>query len=145
MQAVLKDNPGEEVRAYIVWLPMFAGDTRARAQVRMEEFSDERVRHFWDGERLTGAIWQRVLDIGRLAWDVYFLYDPDAGWEREPAAPDFWMHQLGGVDKGLHLDRTVFSRQLKEMLAAATSDSAEAIDSGAASELLARLAELSNA
>ena len=33
MQAVLKDNPGDEVRAYIVWMPMFAGDSKASSRL----------------------------------------------------------------------------------------------------------------
>ena len=116
MQEVLRANPGDDLRAYFIWLPMFSGDGVDRAQVRADEFSEERLVHLWDGDRLTGELWQGVLGIGSVAWDVYFLYAPDARWVTDPPAPDLWMHQLGGVTNGPFLNRPEFDRQLKNML-----------------------------
>jgi protein-disulfide isomerase len=53
MQSVLKNVPDDRLRAYIVWLPMFPGDSRSWAQTRSHEFSDPRVTFYWDGGRLT--------------------------------------------------------------------------------------------
>ncbi len=91
MQMVLKNVSDDRLRAYIVWLPMLDSDIRAAAEERSGEFSDERLTYFWDGERLAGKLWQRVLDFPGIAWDVYFLYGPEAKWENDPPVPDFWM------------------------------------------------------
>jgi hypothetical protein len=40
-----------------------------------------------------------VIGITSTAWDVYFLYTPDAQWTDQPSEPGFWMHQLGGIEE----------------------------------------------
>ena len=47
---------------------------------------DVRVKHFWDGE-LEAAQWfaRQVDGYEGVAWDVYYLYGPDATWETVPA------------------------------------------------------------
>ena len=67
MQSVLKNVPDDRLRAYIVWLPMFPGDSRSWAQTRSNEFSDARLSYYWDGGRLTGDDWGKVLGIDRTA------------------------------------------------------------------------------
>jgi hypothetical protein len=49
---------------------------------------DDRVRHFWDGHRLLGAHFAKVTgaEAGAVAWDVFFLYAPDASWGDQPQA-----------------------------------------------------------
>jgi hypothetical protein len=44
------------------------------------------------------------------------LYGPDAKWPDEPALPDFWMHQLGGVTKAPRLNQLTLESKLKGML-----------------------------
>src|SRR5205807_7701120 len=97
MQKVLKNVSDDRLRAYIVWLPMFPGDSQEWAKIRSDEFSNKRLSYYWDGNKLTGQQWQQVLGTSRTAWDVYLLYSAESRWDEEPAAPDFWMHQLGGV------------------------------------------------
>jgi hypothetical protein len=58
-----------------------------------------------------------VLGIDRTAWDVYFLYDSNAGWNKETPTPAFWMHQLGGVTKAPMLNKSDFEAKLRELLA----------------------------
>jgi hypothetical protein len=116
MQKVLKAIADERLRAYIVWLPMFPGDSRKWAQIRTEEFSDKRLSYYWDGEKLTGLRWQKLLGTKREAWDVYFLYNATSQWDKEPTAPDYWMHQLGGVTTAQPLDEAVFEAKAKELL-----------------------------
>lgn len=116
MQKVLNNISDDHLRAYIVWLPILQGDDRASAVERSTEFSDERLTYFWDGERLTGDLWQRILDIGVIAWDVYFLYGPDVQWGKEPTLPEFWMHQLGGEVKAPYLNEEEFELKVKELL-----------------------------
>lgn len=117
IQSVLKNVPDDRVRAYIVWLPMFPGDSRSWAQTRTNEFSDPRLSYYWDGGKATGEDWGKALGIDRTAWDVYFLYGANAAWNSGTPAPDFWMHQLGGVTKAPMLNKNDFEAKLKELLA----------------------------
>lgn len=119
MQKVLKEIPDERLRAYIVWLPMFPGDSRKWAQTRADEFSDKRLSYYWDGEKLSGKEWQKLLGTKREAWDVYLLYGAASQWDKEPATPDFWMHQLGGVTHAPTLDEEAFETKVKELLSQA--------------------------
>ncbi len=117
MQSVLKNVLDDRLRAYIVWLPMFPGDSRSWAQTRSNEFSDPRVSYYWDGGRLTAEDWGKVLGIDRTAWDVYFLYGSNAEWNKGTPTPAFWMHQLGGVTKAPMLNKSDFEAKVKELLA----------------------------
>lgn len=116
MQYVLKEIPDNRLRAYIVWLPMFASDSRSWAQTRSDEFKDDRLSYYWDGGKLTGEEWSKTLGINRTAWDVYFLYGSGSQWDGAAPAPSFWMHQLGGVTKAPHLNKEEFKNKVKELL-----------------------------
>ena len=75
---------------------MLAADNIQAAIAQEASFQDERVNHYWDGERALGRLVSRALNLNApVAWDIYLLYSPGAMWngERLPA-PDFWMHQL---------------------------------------------------
>lgn len=117
MQSVLKNVPDDRLRAYIVWLPMFPGDSRSWAQTRSNEFSDPRVSYYWDGGRVTGDDWGKALGIDRTAWDVYFLYGANEKWSDGTPTPAFWMHQLGGITKAPMLNKNDFEAKVKELLA----------------------------
>lgn len=116
MQSVMKAIPDDRLRVYIVWLPMFPGDSRKWAQTRSEEFSDKRLQYFWDGEKISGKAWQRPLNTPREAWDVYLLYGADSQWDKEPATPDFWMHQLSSLTHAPKLETETFRFKTKELL-----------------------------
>ena len=48
---------------------------------------DKRVTHFWDGEQITGKWFAEAVDhygYGEVAWDMYYLYGPQAVWETVP-------------------------------------------------------------
>ena len=119
MQNTLKSVPDDRLRAYIVWLPMLPGDSRGWAATRSGEFSDKRLSYYWDADRLAGLHWQKVLGTPREAWDVYLLNGADSQWDTEAPAPDFWMHQLGGVTKAPRLDAAAFEVKVKELLSSA--------------------------
>jgi hypothetical protein len=116
MQKALKAIPDERLRVYIVWLPMFPGDSRKWAQTRSDEFSDKRVNYYWDSEKIAGKAWQKTLGTKREAWDVYLLYGAGSQWDKEPTSPDFWMHQLSGVTAAPVLDEAAFETKAKELL-----------------------------
>jgi hypothetical protein len=119
VQTVLKNISDQRLKAYIIWLPVLPTDNRNWAVKRTKEFSDPRVRYFWDGDQLTGQIWLRVLGLeGPLSWDTYFLYGHEAHWTDQPAIPDFWMHQLSYERKigDRFLDAPTFERKARELL-----------------------------
>jgi hypothetical protein len=46
---------------------------------------DTRVIHFWDGNREAGQWFAKQIDGWEgIAWDVYYLYGPEATWESAP-------------------------------------------------------------
>jgi hypothetical protein len=120
IQAVLKNIPDHRLRAHIIFLPMYRGDNKSRAQTRMQEFNDERVTYYWDPDKVTGNEWQKVLGIDRTAWDVYLLYSRSTNWNGLTPEPAFWMHQLEGVTKAQWLNSAEFKSKIKELLASVT-------------------------
>lgn len=97
---------------------MFAGDDGDRAAVRAAEYEDDRLTYLWDPGRITGNLWQSTLGFDAVAWDVYLLYRAGVEWQGDsPPEPDYWMHQLGGVD-GPRLDKDVFAGKLDQLVPA---------------------------
>ena len=84
---MLKNTPDDRLRAYIVWLPMFPGDSRGWAKTRSDEFSDRRLSYYWDGDKRAGQQWQKVLGTSKEAWDVYLLYGAQSQWDKQPPVP----------------------------------------------------------
>jgi hypothetical protein len=80
---ILEKHPEAELRVYVAWLPMLPTDGRFRVADLMV---DDRVRQFWDGDRLLGTYFAKLTgaDAGAVAWDVFFLYPPDASWGDRP-------------------------------------------------------------
>jgi hypothetical protein len=116
VQKVINNIKDERFKAYIVWLPMLQSDNRAAAINRSNEFTDPRVIHYWDGDQETGKTWQKVMDIPRVAWDIYFLYDGVSEWDVEPTKPDFYMHQLRGLPQLFMLNPDTLENKAREML-----------------------------
>ena len=62
---------------------MLGGD--AREEWNGTTMSDTRVTHFWDGDTLVGQWFAKQVDgYEGIAWDVYYLYGPEATWETIP-------------------------------------------------------------
>jgi hypothetical protein len=79
---VLEKHPDADIRVYVVWLPVLATDERFGVANLLV---DERATHFWDGDRKVGTHFAaREGSAGTFAWDVYYLFAPDAAWEDEP-------------------------------------------------------------
>ena len=63
---------------------MLGGD--AREKWNGNTMPDSRVTHFWDGEYIVGRWFAKEVDgYEGIAWDVYYLYGPDAAWEARPS------------------------------------------------------------
>lgn len=119
-QKVLDKEGSQKLRVYLAWVPMFRGMERdvPRASRAMP---DPRTSHYWDGDSLLGKGFRKTLALPEDAWDVFFLYGPDAKWDgTDPPLPDFWMHQLGSKGRprlnGPYLDADIFLQHLQALI-----------------------------
>lgn len=81
-EELLETNPDADVAVYAVWEPMLGG-RRTNALEATGLLPDPRVRHFWNEDFIVGNHYSEAA-FGRTAWDIYFLYGPDAVWEERP-------------------------------------------------------------
>ena len=91
----LKDK---RLATFAVYIPMVPGDAKGPAEEAAKHMQKAGIRSYWDGERKLGAAYGKVVKLPEnktMAWDVYFVYGPDAVWGETPPKPAFWMHQLG--------------------------------------------------
>ncbi|HSE42997.1 MAG TPA: hypothetical protein VLH08_19715 [Acidobacteriota bacterium] len=117
MQEVLTSTKSNNVRLYVVWLPVLRSDDRESAVERTKEFSDSRINYYWDEEGITGTAWQKSLKIKSFAWDVYLIYEPQAKpLTDQPEQPYFWMHQLRSVESAPFLKKDEFELKMRQLL-----------------------------
>ena len=87
---------------------MLGGD--AREEWNGTIMPDPRVMHFWDGETIIGQWFaEEVDDYSGIAWDVYYLYGPDATWEDAPSP-------LVGSGGTIYAERDALRTQLTTMV-----------------------------
>jgi hypothetical protein len=81
---ILERFGASNLRVYAVWVP-FNGGSEQAADVSQRVLPDPRVVHVWDGEAAT-SMWfaENVEKSLAPAWDVYYLYGPDAMWTDVP-------------------------------------------------------------
>ena len=85
---VLDKYPDAELRVYAIGFDVLAGDDRVEVDDSL--LMDARVLEFWDNDREVGLWFPQQEEyrdlIGRpLAWDIYFLYGPEATWDEIPS------------------------------------------------------------
>ena len=122
MQKVLANVQDDRLKTYVIWMTAFARDSHGSAALQAKEWTDSRVKHFWDANNATGRGWMSTLNIPMPAWDVYFLYGADAHWDSEATYPDFFLHQAGSaLPEKLHLQSKDsverFEQKARELLA----------------------------
>jgi len=87
---------------------MLAGDSREEWDG--STMPDARVTHFWDGELQVGRWFaQQVNGYDGVAWDIYYLYGPDAVWENVPSP-------LVGSGRTIYAERQSLQRQVSTLL-----------------------------
>ena len=76
---------------------MLASDRIAKWIVEPDDLlSEPRTLHYWDEGKLIGRYYEEhVTQLGdpgdgRIEWDAYFLYSPDATWEEGPPEHISW-------------------------------------------------------
>jgi hypothetical protein len=102
VQEALGKIDSSKLTAFVVWTPRYPGDSRAKALSSMKLVSDKRALHFWDGSGWLGRHYGNALTLPakrKFAWDVYFVFDSKARWDKAPPPPTNWMHQLGQDDQ----------------------------------------------
>jgi hypothetical protein len=79
---ILDRHPSARLQVLAVWFNMVPGDSRRLLDTNV--MSDPRVTSFWDREKLVGRWFSHhVTKRQGIIWDAYFLYGPDAKWDRE--------------------------------------------------------------
>ncbi len=86
---ILEKNPDLDLQVLAVWFNVLGGDDRSRWPADL--LSDSRVAHYWDPDGETGFWFADHRDnydthgyVGGLAWDIYYLFGPDAQWNDFP-------------------------------------------------------------
>ena len=89
----------------------------------MKRLPDERISHYWDAqgelvEKYRPILPTKMVDSNDYAraWDVYLLFGPETEWKDEPPTPNFWMHQLWGVDPKNKFDGGTLATEVKRLL-----------------------------
>jgi hypothetical protein len=79
--------------------------------------TDPRAKQYWDAHGWLDDAYGRVLRTPGPAWDVYLLFRRGIRWDGAlPPAPDYWMHQLGGVTQAPRLDPVVLKQHVEALL-----------------------------
>ena len=108
----------EDIAFFIVYIPMLRSDNREAAARSLKDWQDPRFKVYWDGEREIGRAYGKTMDMpGRaVAWDIYFLYGPEAKWKDGAPKPDYWMHQLRTFGPERRLDGKKMQDELAKIL-----------------------------
>ena len=87
---------------------MLGGD--ARDKWNGNTMPDTRVMHFWDGNLQIGQWLAKQVDgYDGIAWDIYYLYGPDATWETVPTP-------LVGSGITIYSERKTLEMQVRTLL-----------------------------
>jgi len=68
-------------------MPVIRGDSKLTVPDAVALLPDLRVIHYWDQTRMSGSFFKRNIapDVsGSVAWDMFFLYGPEAVWKEIP-------------------------------------------------------------
>ena len=109
---------GKPLSTYSVFIPMVETDAKAPAEKAAKGLAKHGVRSYWDGNRKLGAAYAKLFgnpDGLKVAWDVYFIYGPNAVWGKSPPKPSYYMHQLKENDP-LCLDGPKFRQAVEKEL-----------------------------
>ena len=84
-----------DISAEIVWIPILEKDNIEAVLPSVKFLCDKRFTHLYDQHQKVGkAIANSVGWTGKVAWDIYLFYKPNAKWTDIPPSPSHWMHQL---------------------------------------------------
>ncbi len=107
----------KRLATFAVFIPMLLSDHEKPPIESAKKLTEAGLQSYWDGGRSLGKAYGKTVKLPmgkKVAWDVYFLYGPDAVWKTGPPVPVFWMHQLGTDDR--FLDANKFRAAVEEQL-----------------------------
>ena len=83
---ILEEHPNSDLRAYVVWFNMLAGDSRSGWDECV--MSDPRATHLWDEKQLASRSFAgEVEGAAAPVWDAYLLYGPETTWGGDHPRP----------------------------------------------------------
>lgn len=84
---MLEPNPRIDLKVYAVWFNVLLSDDRSSWPD--EIFDDRRVTEYWDAGGATPRWFGSIYGArsGSFAWDVYYLFGPEARWDEQPPEP----------------------------------------------------------
>ena len=122
IRGIFRQEKSENLRGFVVFLPMLEDDDRHAAISQTQSLTDERVVQAWDPGTEMGALLTATLGMTLMAWDVYLVYPPGVTWEGNvPPEPAYWMHQLSeqyGVGDAPMLDPEKLHAEVRRRLQA---------------------------
>ncbi|MCY4545396.1 MAG: hypothetical protein OXD39_09175 [Gemmatimonadetes bacterium] len=87
-QDILKQYSSDDLRVYVVWQRILAGDSVNTARMAARQvFSDKRVSQMWDPAHALGLWYKHSGELEHkdpMVWDAYFLYGADSEWKDAP-------------------------------------------------------------
>jgi hypothetical protein len=86
-QEILEKFPKLDLQVYAVWYEMLPGDSKAAFPAAKKTMPDARVAHYWDKKKTAGRWFKTNVPSTfnkPVQWDVYYLYDSNAKWEKTP-------------------------------------------------------------
>ncbi len=84
----METNPDAQLRVYAVWAETVSRNRRTWSPDLMQ---DPRVMHLWDEEAVVGRWFPKQEELRQLtgptplAGSFYFVYGPEARWDRIPS------------------------------------------------------------
>jgi hypothetical protein len=97
-------------------VPCLPPDDESRVPAATAKIPDGRASHYWNADGKLKADYQRVMKMEEPAWDVYYVYGPDAEWKDEPPAPVYYMHQLRSLPPERMLDGDKLAEEMRKLL-----------------------------
>ena len=126
-KALLGSTKDPRLQTFVVHVPVLEPPPEAKDIAPSAKLlKNSHVRHYWNpsgafGDAVTEAVGLHKDGKPVFAWDVWLIYGPEAVWEGKlPPKPRRLMHQLWalqGSKEFAHLDRDVFAREVRQLLA----------------------------
>jgi hypothetical protein len=101
---VLEKYPSLPIQIYSIWFSMLPWDSPLAFPSAQKTMSDPRVTHFWDKEKIAGRWFKENVTPdyqGKVIWDVYYLYGPEAEWGSTPQPLLIWGRTIMGNSQEL--------------------------------------------
>ena len=85
---ILEEHPQADIRVYAVWFNVLFSDDRSEWSDSL--LTDPRVTELWDDAQAVSRMFADREELndevfGPIAWDMFFLFGPEAVWDDVPS------------------------------------------------------------